>query len=325
MNKNLIIGVLSALLVLASLWGQVGTQGKKTMIRDKKEAVAALSEVREDAQQQVNKLLVDNEQLQKNLVEVTAQHETARHELVGLRKSNKVFEAKIAKYNATIATMKEDRQKLASTARQIKKDLAEKITKQNRQITALQKQLATVEGKVQKAATQAKKAAAQAKKAATQAKTPVPISKEQQQLEMAQGMLKKQHAKLQKTVAFVKKQQGQLQQAQGQIQGLQKKIAAAEKAAEKQAQVAAEFESLRAQVIGLGKIVEEKNTALAKTNKELNNWKVNMNVLLGRIADQQDALQQQQEQNRNLVKELATKNKELVQVNEQLMRTPVKQ
>jgi chromosome segregation ATPase len=312
MNKNLIIGVLSALLILASLWGQVGTQGKKTIVRDKREAVAALSEVREEAQQQVKALAAQNEQLQQNLDEITAQYETARHELVGLRKSNKVFEAKIAQHDATVAAMKQDRQKLASTAREIKKKLTEKAAEQNRQIITLQKQLAAAESKANKTKQQA-------------ASKPAQPSREQQQLEMAQVMLKKQHDKLQETAAVVKEQQAQLKQAQAQIQELKNKVAAADKTTEEQAKAAAEFESLRAQVIGLGKIVEEKNAALAKTNKELNNWKVNMNVLLARIADQQDALQKQQEQNRNLVKELAAKNKEIVQVNEQLIKTPVKQ
>ena len=105
---------------------------------------------------------------------------------------------------------------------------------------------------------------------------------------------------------------------------LQEKLAIAEAAAD-QSKILREYESVRAQVIGLEKIIEEKNATIEETSKELDHWKVNMDVLLSRITEQQDALQELQNENRELAKELAAKNQELADLNEQLIQTPVQQ
>jgi chromosome segregation ATPase len=101
-------------------------------------------------------------------------------------------------------------------------------------------------------------------------------------------------------------------------------LAIAEAAAD-QSNILREYESTRAQVIGLEKIIEEKNATIEETSKELDNWKVNMDVLLSRITEQQDGLQELQNENRELLKELAAKNQELADLNEQLIQTPVQQ
>lgn len=63
-----------------------------------------------------------------------------------------------------------------------------------------------------------------------------------------------------------------------------------------------------AQLLGLEKIVDEKNAAIREAAAEEERRQINMDVLLGKIADQQRALQALQEENRELVKQLAARD-----------------
>lgn len=63
-----------------------------------------------------------------------------------------------------------------------------------------------------------------------------------------------------------------------------------------------------AQLLGLEKIVDEKNAALRESAAEKERLRINMDVLLNKIADQQRELQAIQEENRELVTQLAARN-----------------
>jgi predicted nucleic acid-binding Zn-ribbon protein len=91
-----------------------------------------------------------------------------------------------------------------------------------------------------------------------------------------------------------------IQQEQLRVKDCQEKLPAQEKmqteieeleAANKQLEeernkILTEAETLHAQVIGLERIVEERSGALDKTSKELENCKLNNDVLIGKIAQQ---------------------------------------
>ena len=62
----------------------------------------------------------------------------------------------------------------------------------------------------------------------------------------------------------------------------------------------------KAQLLGLEKIVDEKNIALQAAAKEKERLQTNMDVLLAKITDQQRELQALQEEHRELVKQLAS-------------------
>ncbi len=81
----------------------------------------------------------------------------------------------------------------------------------------------------------------------------------------------------------------------------------------------------KAQMMGLEKLLEEKNAAMEETSQEMDRLKINMDVLLSKIADQRDHLQEVQEENRDLIKELAAKNEEIADLQEELMRQPVQE
>jgi len=85
------------------------------------------------------------------------------------------------------------------------------------------------------------------------------------------------------------------------------------------------LDACNAQIIGLEKMLEEKNAAIDETAGEMDRLKINMDVLLSKIAEQQDTLQEMQEENRELVKELAAKNEEVADLQEEVMRQPVHQ
>ena len=48
MNKNLVIGVLAAMLVLGSLWGQVGNKTNKAARHELKAVTAELTQVKQE-------------------------------------------------------------------------------------------------------------------------------------------------------------------------------------------------------------------------------------------------------------------------------------
>jgi chromosome segregation ATPase len=276
MNKNLVIGVLAAMLVLGSLWGQVGNKSRKALKLEKKAVVAQLSQVQAEAAKGHDALLAKTAKLQKTLQVKDKQLAKARHELVGLRKHNKAFEAQISKRDTALTALIQEKNKLVEQIKKMKKSLAKGASSGQQEIDALKQKLA--------AATSVEQVA-------------------QDSEELLQAKLAK---------------------AEAAYMDLQEKLAIAETAMN-ESKVLREYESVRAQVIGLEKIIEEKNATIEETSKELDHWKVNMDVLISRITEQQDGLQELQNENRELVKELAAKNQELADLNEQLIQTPVQQ
>ncbi|NOX81308.1 MAG: hypothetical protein GXP57_09545 [Deltaproteobacteria bacterium] len=79
-----------------------------------------------------------------------------------------------------------------------------------------------------------------------------------------------------------------------------------------------------AQIAGLEKIVDEKNSAIKETAQAMARSKVNMNVLLAKISEQQDSLQQLRTEKQELVKQLAAKDEEIANLREKIIQTPVK-
>jgi len=272
MNKNLVIGVLAAMLVLGSLWGQVGNKSKKALKLEKEAVVAQLSQAQAEAAKGHDALLAKTAKLQKTLQVKDQQLAKARHELVKLRKSNKAFEAQVSERDAAVVALTQKQNKLLGQIKKMKKSLAKAAGSGQKKIVA-----------------------------ATEAPSSTALgARDTEEL------------------------QARLSKAEAAVMDLQEKLTIAEAAAD-QSKILREYESIRAQVIGLEKIIEEKNATIEETSKELDHWKVNMDVLLSRITEQQDGLQELQNENRELVKELAAKNQELADLNEQLIQTPVRQ
>lgn len=105
-------------------------------------------------------------------------------------------------------------------------------------------------------------------------------------------------------------------------QTLQAKLNEAELTIERMRQ---RLDGANAQMMGLEKLLEEKNAAMEETSQAMDRLEINMDVLLSKISDQRDQLQETQEEKRELVKELAVKNETIADLQEELMRQPVQE
>lgn len=310
MNKNLVIGVLAALLVLASLWGQVGNKTKKSVVREKKVVEAQLLQVETEAAATHDALLVKTAQLQKSLQFTKSQMKKSRNELVGLRKDNQTLEAKLAerKMNFELLVQKKDaqikqlKQKKGSQPKIAKQPArtAKRLARTAKQVAELQDKIIAMEKQFSTALNDA-------------------VMKEKQNS-------KELNAKLKSAATVIQDLQEKLQEKTAAADSTAAAVADIRTNNEsEQNRIKLELESMNAQILGLEKIVDEKNIALEETSRELDHWKVNMDVLLSRITEQKDGLQELQEENIGLVKELTAKNKELADLSEQIIKTPVQQ
>ena len=345
MNKNLVIGILAVMLVIGSLWGQIGNRSHKEVKRQLEALTDQVSHVKVEAEHGKNVLSIKSNKLQKAFQVKSEQLTKARRELVRLRKASKVLEARISEKDAAIAALTREKNNLSGQVNELQKALAA-AKGGDQKLAALQKQVADLQVAFQdkdQQLTAAARALDKMKAARKELSTSVEqeegtVVDLQEKLEQARATIDKLQAKLQESATPVQELQeklaqaeavnqelqGRLQDSEVVIQGLQDKAAAAEAIADQSA-IARENESLAAQIIGLEKILEEKNATIEETSKELDRWKVNMDVLLTRIAEQQDTLQELRDDNRGLVKELVAKNQELADLNEQLIQTPVQQ
>jgi chromosome segregation ATPase len=120
----------------------------------------------------------------------------------------------------------------------------------------------------------------------------------------------------------VVKLQENLAAVQAQNQELVQALQNAQQSQQGQTADSHELETAKAQILGLEKIVEEKNAVIEEISHTLERVKINMDVLLNRIGDLQNGLREVQEANRELVKDLTVKNKELADLKEQLQAVP---
>ncbi len=138
-------------------------------------------------------------------------------------------------------------------------------------------------------------------------------SEQQQNLQETNAAHNEALAKLKKAetrIAQLEKEQAELRAlAEAQIAQLQKQ----------QDETSTETESLRAQVIGFEKVVEERNAALAEVGSDLQACKVNTKVLLSKITEQENAQQGMEEKMHLMVQDLSEEaaRKDTAQVQEE--------
>ncbi len=106
-----------------------------------------------------------------------------------------------------------------------------------------------------------------------------------------------------------------------------KHIAAIEKAQlnrHYEAATTKDIKMLKAQIIGLEKIVKKRDNIVEKLSNSLDIIKINREVLLEKISDQNDALQKLREDNRALIRKLTDKNKQIADLQEQLQMSKLR-
>ncbi len=372
MNKNLLIGILAAMLVLSSLVAATGNEQQQT----KEQQLTAATEVpaeskakekgyyprvwiktevgsteqgapsTEDLKAKLAKAESSIQELREKLavaegaVKEQSQQLTAATEALAESKvkekgdySRVWIKTEITSAEQEARRMEELQAKLAKTESSIL-ELRKKLSlaEQGAQGTEeLQAKLAKAESSIQKLreklsfAEQGAQDAEELQGKLAKAETSIQKLRVNSAFaEQETQNTKELQAKLTKAESSIHDLEGKLEESALSIRDLRGKVAAAESAAD-QSRIAHEYESVSAQVIGLEKIVEEKNAILEKTGKERDHWKINKDLLLSRITEQQASLRQLQEENRGLLRDLAAKKNELAVVNEQLIQARVQQ
>jgi len=294
-RKNLIIGILSALLIIGSLWGSVGNKSSRALKRELAEARQQLRELKESASQVHSTVLDKTARLQHDLQEKISQLDKARKELVDLRKANKALEATISGQEAEINKLK---QRLADLSAASRQGVARQVSQRDRQIEKLNAALAEKDR----------------------------LLANLDELSAQAAALQDSLQEKEKTITELREQlAGCLNRAEADAQPEQDEQAVAPSLPDQEGQtppdaassLQPELEAARAQIIGLEKIIEEKNRTIEEMSQEVDQLRINMDVLLARIRDQQDEMREIREENRQLVKELAGRNRELADLREE--------
>ncbi len=311
-KKNITIAVLAGLVLIGSLWGSVGNRNAKVLRQELAELKAQLASVEDVSSQSHDAVLTKTAEVQKVLQVKEEQLNKALEELVALRKANKSLEAKLsAPENGRMAELQEKMQGLLAKMAEFedtlkaKDELIAKIKADAAsRIAELEAKVASLQAELEKARSgQAGEAAVTPDNSETEAvikDLQAQLAGKQQQIEALRQALKN-------------------QEQEGAEQAQEPTLIVVQPAESEEAPPVDEKElnKAQAQIFGLEKIVEEKNAAVEELSRELDRVKINMDVLLSKIADQQDALQEVQEENGELVKELASKSEECDQDQEE--------
>ncbi len=293
-NRNLKIGALIVLLVIWAIWGGVNSRSAKTCKLELETAQEELAALQADLQPAVT--VVEVEQ---------AVPPPAMEELEQLKKDNAILHAELKKMHHAGKQMQKAREELVALRKASQRHAAV-ITQKEALINKLQTALKT----------------------------------ESEEETGSKDMVEQLNQQLTACATALEESRGKEAQQEKELAELRYELnSALESLAETEAQkdevgdmgrerlnrLAIDYETAQAQIIGLEKIIEERNAAIEETSRELDRVKINMNVLLAKISDQQDVLQEQEQEKIDLVKELTLKNKKLADLEEQLHQTPLQE
>lgn len=255
-KKNYFIAALVVLLLISAVWGQKET-GQRRKLAKANETLEAKLQAAGDSVT-VNALLrsdVEREKASKE--QAVTQLKNAQSKIEELHKKLAALEAKKGEHEQNAAVLKAEQEQAVS---ELKAELAEKLAALN----------------------------ADRDKANAAAKA------QADQLAQQQALLEAQEKKLTSAATVIKQEQQQVKDCaakladQEKLQAEQDELeAAAKQLEEERNKILAEAETLRAQVIGLERIIEERTAALDKAGKELESCKINTSVLIAKIVEQE--------------------------------------
>lgn len=290
-KKNYFIAALVVLLLISAVWGQKETGQRRKLIKEN-EALEAKLQAAGDAATDNALLRSEVEREKASKEQAAAQLRNAQEKLDELRGKLAALEAKKGEQEQNAVALQAEKEKMLA-ALKVEQEQATAALKAD-----LAQKLAALKADRDKAAAAA--AAAQKELAAAcEAKTTAQagqLTAAQQQLAQQQAVLEGQEQKLASAAAVIKQEQQQVKDCAGKLADqdklqadLDELEAAAKQLEEERNKILDEAETLRAQVIGLERIVEERSTALDKTGKELDSCKVNTSVLIARISDMESS------------------------------------
>lgn len=341
-KKNIIIAVLAGFVILGSLWGSIGNRNAKVLRHELEQAKEKVASVEVVSSQSHDAVLTKTAELQKILQLKDEQLVKARKELVSLRKANKSLEAKLSERDAAVQKLVAQKDQLAAkaesdaslklaAARKKMAMLADAVKSKDEQIAktrqAAAKQLAGLQEKISALKDELKQKDEQFSKKMSMAVTgqAEALQKKNADLQEALKQKNEQIAKLHETMEKMSKPARPAAEKAAETAPRKSALIMGknpETAPQAQTSEYSDLAAAKAQIVGLEKIIEEKNANVEEISRELDRVKINMDVLLSKISDQQDTLQEVQEENSELVKELAAKNEECADLQEQLQKAP---
>jgi chromosome segregation ATPase len=269
LNKNSLIGALIILLLLTSWWGQSKTGANKQLTRDKEAVEVQLVDAK-----------TKSADIRQALQEKTAALTDAEEKLGKAETRIQSLAKEFSEKKSALTALNKDVKVLLKKINELELALKNAKDKQVQTGSEHQKNVQETNAAHNEALAKLKKAEAriaQLEKELTELKA---------QAEARMAELKAQ------TEARTAKMKAQ---TEAQIAQLRKK----------QNEAATENESLRAQVIGFEKVVEERNAALAEVDSDLQSCKVNTKVLLSKITEQENAQQGMAEKMHLMVQDLS--------------------
>jgi len=298
MNKNLVIFVLVVLTVVGSIWGSVANKKKISLERELNKTVAELKQLNRQSTQEREQVLGKTAGIQEALNSKEDQLIKARKELVDLRKASQSLEAKLSGCNASVQKTAQEKAGCLKELQSAKRTIA----RLNAALEEQKKQLQNTGRKLSES-----KAVKQELHAGMKEGSKALVSL-RQQLESANRTIGKLRQELDSENQTIGKLRQQLEPSNQTIGKLRQ-----------------ELDSANAQIVGLEKIVDEKSTAHDEAARKMDRMKINMDVLLSKIAEQRNILQKLQEENSDLAKELASRNETMTDPQEEVNQTPVRQ
>ena len=252
-SKNLIIAALVALVLIAAIWGQNEAGKRKQLLRDK-EALQTQIKANDHAVTVSAELRAELERQKDALKQAQNRLSNAQNKIDELEAEKKTFAEKITAQGEAVQAAEELKQ--SSTA-----EATQKLQDMQAQLESLQSQCSEEKAGLE------------------------------QQLAQQQTALEEQEQKLTAAAQIIENEQKQLKGCKEEIADSQQTQAALRDAEaanqqleEERDKVLADTETLRAQVIGLEKMVEERNADLKQTRNELDNCKINNDVLIAQIS-----------------------------------------
>lgn len=245
-TKNRIIGALVALLLISAIWGQKLAGQNRNLIRKNEELHAQLKSGK-DAAVSCSSLKTEISKERDAKKQAAEQLKTAQEKLNGLNKEKAAAEKKAAELEAALTALQQEKENALKAAETVNNSLSAEQGQQIARLEELEQQI------VQQQAV---------------------LEDQGQKLDSAAKVIEQE----QQLVKSCSERTAEQDRAQDELE------AAGQQLEEERNKVLTEAETLRAQVIGLEKIVEERSASLAKADKELENCKLNNEILIGQIS-----------------------------------------
>jgi chromosome segregation ATPase len=245
-TKNRVIGALVALLLVSAVWGQKLAGQNKQLVRENEALQAQLKSGKDEAVS-CSSLKTEISKERDARKQAAEQLNTAQEKLNGLNKEKAAAEKKAAELEAALTALQEEKENALKAAETVNNSLSAEQGQQQARLEDMERQIAQQQAVLEE----------QGQKLDSAAKV---IEREQQ------------------LVKSCSERAAEQERAQDELE------AAGQQLEEERNKVLAEAETLRAQVIGLEKIVEERSASLAKADKELENCKLNNEILIGQIS-----------------------------------------